>query len=147
MQKKISPGQAEALSEKGYNTIDIARALGISKAGLYKRVDLMDAIHKGHISLKKKVSEAFLDSLADNPANQQMLVKRLGLFNQHIDITRPTDAKSALDNLSRAMKQYSEGEVSESQLRTIEAVLNSYIKGYELTQLEERLQVLEDAEK
>ncbi len=137
--------EAERLSECGYSNTDIAKALCISPAKLYADKEIVEAIHKGHAALKAKVSEAFMESLAASPANQQMLVRRLGLFNQHINIDRPTDAKSALDTLSKAVKQYSNGDISESQLRTLEAVLNSYVKGYEITTLEDRINALEEA--
>ncbi|WP_415405906.1 hypothetical protein ACLHDG_09065 [Sulfurovum sp. CS9] len=144
MAKTIDLSEAEELAAKGYSNKDIAVALGVSMAQVYKKVEILEAIHKGHATLKATVSEAFLDSLATNPGNQQMLVKRLGLFNQQINITKPTDAKSALKTLSSAVKQYSDGEISESQLRTLEAVLNSYIKGHEITELEDRILKLEE---
>jgi len=145
MAKTVDLAEAQRLSEAGYNIKDISTALGISVSQVYKKVEILQAIQLGHAALKAKVSEAFLESLATNPSNQQMLVRRLGLFNQHINIDRPTDAKSALDTLSKAVKQYSDGDISESQLRTLEAVLNSYVKGYEITTLEERIIKLEEA--
>ena len=62
-----------------------------------------------------------------------------------MNIKKPSNAKEALDNLAVATKQYADGAINESQLRTIEAVSNSYTKGYEATLLDERITKLEKA--
>lgn len=137
--------RSKDLASKGYSTRDIAKALGIGKTSLYKCKAIVDAIHRGHIELKAKVSQSFLENLAENPQHQQLLIKRLGLFNPSVNITKPTTAKEALKALSDAIEQYSEGAINESQLKTLEATLNSYVRGYEVTEIEARLKALEDA--
>ncbi len=75
---------------------------------------------------------------------RQLLVKRLCLFTPAVNIVKPTNTKQALSNISTATKAFSIGEINESQLRTIEAVSNSFIKGYESTEVEERLSRIEE---
>lgn len=137
--------QVEELSSQGFNNVMISQSLNIGRQTLSTNKDLKDSIQRGKLTLSKQVTQTVLDTLESNPTNMQMLVKRLGLFNQSINISKPYDAASALKALSIAIKQYSDGEISESQTRTIEATLNSYIKGYEITELEARLKALEDA--
>jgi len=135
--------QVHELAEQGFNNILISQSLGIAVTTLSTNIKLKEAIHKGKLELSKKVTASILETLEANPTNQQLLVKRLCLFTPLIKIKKPTTAKEALNNLATATKQYADGAINESQLRTIEAVSNSYSKGYEVVELEERITALE----
>jgi len=137
--------EVQELAEQGFNNILISQSLGIAVTTLSTNTKLKEAIHRGKLELSKKVTASILESLESNPANQQLLVKRLCLFSPLVNIKKPNTAKEALDNLAIATKQYSDGLINESQLRTIEAVSNSYTKGYEATLLDERITKLEKA--
>ncbi len=135
--------EVQILAEQGFNNVMISQSLNIGRQTLSTNKDLKDSIQKGRLDLAKQVTQSVLDSLETNPTNQQMLVKRLCLFNPLIAIKKPTNADDALSNLAAATKAYANGEINESQLRTIEAVSNSYVKAYEITELEERISKLE----
>ena len=135
--------QVQGLSEQGMNNIQISKSLNISVSTLSRNNQLKQAIQEGKLKLSYKVTQSVLDTLEDNASTQQLLIKRLCLFNPVVNIVKPTNAKQALANLATATKQYANGLINESQLRTIEAVSNSYVKGHEVTDLEERLQALE----
>ena len=135
--------QVQELAEQGFNNILISQSLGIAVTTLSTNTKLKEAIHRGKLELSKKVTASILETLEANPTNQQLLVKRLCLFTPLIEIKKPTTAKEALNNLATATKQYADGAINESQLRTIEAVSNSYSKGYEVVELEERITALE----
>jgi len=131
------------LARQGFSNVMISQATGIARQTLSTNRELKDNIQKGRLELAGEISSSIMATLHEDNAMKQLLVKRLGLFNSHIDIKAPKDAKDALNNLSKAIKQYANGEISESQLKTIEATANSYIKGYDATELEERLTRLE----
>ena len=136
--------EVEELAKQGFNNILISQSLNIAVTTLSTNKKLKEAIHRGKLELAKKVTSTILNTLEDNPTNQQLLVKRLCLFTPIVDIKKPTTAKEALENLATATKQYAKGLINESQLRTIEAVSNSYTKVYEVTELEERITALEN---
>ncbi len=136
--------EVQELAKQGFNNVMISQSLNIGRQTLSTNKDLKDSIQKGRLDLAKQVTQSVLDSLETNPTNQQMLVKRLCLFNPLIDIKKPTNAGDAIANLAAATKAYANGEINESQLRTIEAVSNSYVKAYEITELEERISKLEE---
>lgn len=136
--------EAQNLAEQGFNNILIGQSLNIATQTLSSNKELKEAIQRGKLSLAKKIAASILDTLENTPTNQQMLVKRLCLFTPAVDIKKPSNAQDALNNLSAATQQYARGEINESQLRTIEAVSNSYIKGYEFTELEKRITTLEE---
>ena len=136
--------EVQDLAEQGFNNILIGQSLNIATQTLSTNKELKEAIQKGKMVLAKKITSSILDTLENTPTNQQMIVKRLCLFTPIVDIQKPTNAQEALNNLSVATQQYSKGEINESQLRTIEAVSNSYVKGYELTELESRITKLEE---
>ncbi|WP_415405615.1 hypothetical protein ACLHDG_07635 [Sulfurovum sp. CS9] len=136
--------QVEELTSQGFNNVMISQSLNIGRQTLSTNKDLKDSIQRGRLTLSKQVTQTVLNTLETNPTNQQMLIKRLCLFNPLINIKKPTNANDALSNLATATKAYANGEINESQLRTIEAVSNSYVKGHEVTELEARIKALED---
>ena len=136
--------QVEELAELGFNNILIGQSLSIATQTLSTNKELKEAIQRGKLTLSKKITASVLDTLENTPTNQQMLIKRLCLFSPIVEIKKPTNAKEALDNLATATKQYADGAINDNQLRTIEAVSNSYTKGYEVTELEERITALEE---
>ena len=136
--------QVQELAEQGFNNIQISQSMNIATQTLSSNKELKEAIHTGKLELAKKITKSILDTLEDNPTNQQMLVKRLCLFTPIVEITKPSNTSEALNNLAIATKQYADGLINESQLRTIEAVSNSFIKCKEVTELEERIKALEE---
>ena len=136
--------QVSKLAERGFSNIQIAKSLNIGVTTLSMNKELIEAIQRGKLSLAEQVSDTVLETIKEDSAMRQLLVKRLCLFLPTIKIVKPTDAKSALSNLATATKLYANGEINESQLRTIEAVSNSYIKGKDITELEERVTALEE---
>jgi len=138
--------EVQELAEQGFNNILIGKSLNIATQTLSTNKELKEAIQRGKLILAKKVTASILDTLEANPTNQQLLVKRLCLFNPVVSIKKPSTAQEALSNLAAATQSFAEGEINESQLRTIEAVSNSFIKGYELTELEKRIKTLEEKE-
>ena len=137
--------EVEELAKQGFNNILISQCLSIAVSTLSTNIKLKEAIQRGKLELSKKVTSSVLKTLEENPTNQQLLVKRLCLFTPIVKIKKPTTAKEALDNLATAIKQYADGLINDNQLRTIEAVSNSYTKGYEVVELEERITALEES--
>jgi len=136
--------EVQQLAEQGFNNIQIGKSLNIAVQTLSTNRELKEVIQIGKMELAKKVTKSVLDTLEDDSSMKQLLVKRLCLFNPIIDIKKPINASDALSNLSTATKQYANGLINESQLKTIEAVSNSYAKTYEVTELEERITRLEE---
>jgi len=141
---KAIVSEVEELAKQGFNNILIGQSLNIATQTLSTNIELKEAIQRGKLELAKQVTSTILEALSINATNQQFLVKRLGLFTPAINIKKPTNAKEALENLANATKQFADGAISESQLRTIEAVSNSFTKSYEITELEDRITALEE---
>jgi hypothetical protein len=131
------------LASKGFSNILISKSLNISITTLSNNKKIVKAIQEGKQELAEIITHSILENLNETQ-DRLFIAKRLNLFNPQINIKRATNAKEALSNLSQAIKQYADGEINESQLRTIEAVTNSFIKGFEVTELEKRLERLED---
>ncbi len=136
--------EVQELASQGFNNIQVGKSLNIATQTLSTNRELKESIQRGKVDLAKKVTKSVLDTLEDDSSMKQLLVKRLCLFNPIVDIKKPTNAKDALSNLSTATKLYANGSINESQLKTIEAVSNSYAKTYEVTELEERITRLEE---
>ena len=131
------------LSSKGFSNTLISKSLNISVTTLSNNKKIVKAIQEGKQELAELITQSILENLNETQ-DRLFIAKRLNLFNPQINIKRAIVAKGALENLSQAIKQYADGEINESQLRTIEAVTNSFIKGFEVTELEKRIERLED---
>ena len=145
---KITPNillRVEELASKGFNNILISQSLDIGVTTLSTNVELKKSIQAGKLKLSEEITQSVLDTIQEDGATRQLLIKRLGLFNQIIDIKKPRNSKDALENLAKSIKLYADGKISESQLRAIEATANSYIKCTDTTELEARLTALEEA--
>ena len=136
--------RAEELAEKAFNNVSIAQALGLSAQVLSRNKQLKQSIQRGKLKLSESITKTVLNTLEENASTQQLLIKRLCLFNPIIDIKKPLNADDALKNLSTATKLYANSEINESQLKTIEAVSNSFIKGVDVIDLEARITALEE---
>lgn len=79
--------KAYELAKNGYNNKSIYEYFQISKAALYKNVDLIDSIKKGREELKTSVADSILKNAVDlhNPTVQIFLAKKLRLFDDTFD--------------------------------------------------------------
>ena len=136
--------QVKEHAAHGLSNREISQIMNIGVSTLSRNQKLKQVIQRGRAELSERIARDVLESFYDNPSLQVLLVKRLGLFQREINIPKPKDAKQALDNLATATKLYADNQISESQLKTIEAVSNSYIRGTQLTDIEERLQRIEN---
>ena len=135
--------QCRELASNGFTNQQIALALNVSTITLSKNRKLVQSIQEGKLELAKTITKSILANLDENQ-DRLFIAKRLNLFSPQINIKKATTAKEALENLSTAIKQFGDGEINESQLRTLEATTNSFIKGFEVVEIEERLKKLEE---
>jgi len=135
--------QCKELASTGLTNKQIALAINISAITLSKNRKLVKSIQDGKLELAKTITKSILANLDENQ-DRLFIAKRLNLFSPQINIKKATTAKEALENLSTAIKQFGDGEINESQLRTLEATTNSFIKGFEVLEIEERLKKLEE---
>ena len=137
--------RVEELASKGFNNILISQSLDIGITTLSRNPQLKQSIQRGKLTLSEKITQTVLDSLDEDSSMKQLLVKRLCLFNPIVDIKKPTDAKDALENIGKAIKLYADGKINESQLRSLEATNNSFLKGFDIVEIEARVAALEEA--
>ena len=139
--------RVEELSSKGFNNVLIAQSLDIGISTLSRNMQLKQAIQRGKLKLSEEITQSVLDTIEDDSSLKQLLIKRLCLFTPIVDIKKPTSSKDALANIGKAIKLYADGKINESQLRTIEATNNSFIKAFDMIELEERITALEEVYK
>ncbi len=139
--------QAYELASKGFNNKQIYETIKISKSSLYASMDLMDSIKKGNSELRTKLSDAILKNAVelDNPTTQIFLAKRLNLFENTMDkaitIKKSDDILKAVSSIFIAV---SDGSLNDDRSKLLLSVIDSYSKAYELNNLEERLEILEN---
>lgn len=138
--------QAFELSLSGFNDKQIQSSLSISKSLMYSNMELMDSIKKARIELRKNISKSLLDNAMDlkNPTVQIFLAKKLRLFDDTFDSMSLKSSDDVLKVTSNLFKAVSEGAISEDKANQLKSILESFIKAYELNELEQRITKLEN---
>ena len=128
------------LAKAGINNIQIIEALHISKSSFYANSDLMDSIKKARAELRQNVSNSLLaNATGGDTTSLIFLAKRLNLFSGdfHINLTSPKNALSSLEELANA-------NISLEHKNSLKGIIGDYIKAYEVTELEDRISILEN---
>ena len=147
MAKKIEVNleELESLASKGYNITMCCDAIGISQSKAYKDVQILQAIKRGHASAKEKVlSDLFARSESDtSSASSIFLAKSLGVFNTKYSTTRPKSITEASERIVKIYEDVARGILSDEKGKYLIGFLESYIKSLEISDLEQRIGVLE----
>lgn len=134
--------EAEGLAEAGFSHKQIYQAIGLSHTAFYENVELLETIKKAENELREKVSNSLMEKAVnkDDTTALIFLAKRLNLFSGDINISldNPRSALKSLETLSNA-------DISLEHKNALKGIINDYLKAYELIELEQRIEKLEDS--
>ena len=139
--------QLEALAAKGYTVTMICEAVGITRQAAYKNRYIIDAIKRGNAAARQKVID---DLMARSEADQSStaaiyLSKKLKVFNDPFPTSTPKSAEDATKKISNIYKAVAAGTLDEEKGTHLVGYLEKFIKAHEVTQLEKRIEKLEEA--
>lgn len=139
--------QAEQLAAKGYPTSLISEALGIGRSTIYTKPyqDIIDAIKKGRTAAKMIIIDTLMArSISDmSPTALIFLTKQLKVFDTYFATSKPNSAAEAVGRIAGIYEAVSRNELEADKGDRLVAYLQSYIKGLEVSELEQRLNELE----
>ncbi|ADG92284.1 hypothetical protein Arnit_0619 [Arcobacter nitrofigilis DSM 7299] len=129
------------LAKAGFSHKQIQAALGISHTAFYKNVALVDTVKKAESGLREEVANALFKRAVnqDDTTALIFLAKRLNLYCSSINI-EVKDSKSALDGLSKLIN----ANIPLEQKNSLKSIIESYLKGVEIVELEDRILKLEE---
>ena len=140
--------ELEQLSKNGLSNIEIALSLNISEKTFYnymkKFTAFTVAIKKGRESFKNSIRSALLEKATKDKDTTSLifLSKRLSLFkNDEVGNTRLKDSKDTL----KAFELLYNSNLPLEEKNSLKAILDSFTKNYEVTELEKRLDELEES--
>jgi len=137
--------KAQELSRAGFNNKQIYEVLNISKALFYRSKDLIDPIKDARKELRQNISQSLINNAVDlnNPTVQIFLAKRLKLFDDTFDSISIRKSDDVLKVVADIFKAVSTNTISEDKSKQLLAILDTYIKAYEMNELEKRITELE----
>jgi hypothetical protein len=137
--------KAQELSRAGFNNKQIYEVLNISKALFYRSIDLIDPIKDARKELRQNISQSLINNAVDlnNPTVQIFLAKRLKLFDDTFDSISIKKSDDVLKVVADIFKAVSTNTISEDKSKQLLAILDTYIKAYEMNELEKRITELE----
>ena len=144
--KDIDLDFVKDLALSGFTHRQIAKTLNISPTTLYKRTDIMDTIKAAESELRIKVANDIKKSCESGEvAAQIFLSKRLNLFSVSYKLPQVKTIKAALTQINKINSDLAAGLIPYELAAALIKNLEIYIKGYELSELENRLTKLEEA--
>jgi len=97
--------------------------------------------HRGQSKIRDRIATEKLANL--DKSTLEFIAKQQGLSRRHFIIPKITDIKTAKEAVVSTMNLYADGSVTEYQLKTVQSACDSYVKMHELSEIEERLSILE----
>ncbi len=138
--------ELEHLAQNGLSNIEIALSLNISEKSFYNYMKKFTvftvAIKKGRETFKNSIRSALLDKATKDKDTTALifLTKRLSLFKN--DEVSNVKLKDSTDTL-RAFELLYNSNLPLEKKNSLKAILDSFTKNYEVTELEKRLNELE----
>ena len=138
--------QAGELATAGFSDKQIFNALDLSSSTFYANMELMETIKKARNDLRKKVSDALMDSAVNGDTTAMIfLSKRLNLFQNSYTAGSLKTAKDALTELEKLYKAGVGGDIPTELISTVSKILNDFVKTLEVSELEKRVEEIETA--
>lgn len=139
---------AEKLAERGYSDKAICEALNFSKSSLYstRYLDVLEAIRTKRQEAKDMVMNDLLKrSKEDTSATAAIyLANKLKIFEPSYKTAKPETIKEALIRISEIYEDVADGTLAADKGDKLIGYLSTYVKTFEITELEQRLQTLEE---
>ena len=137
--------KAYELAKNGFSNKQIYETLNISKALFYRNIDLIDTIKEARTILRENLSSSLINNAVDlnNSIVQIFLAKRLKLFDDTFDTISIKKSDDVLVVISDIFKAVAQNRISEDKSKQLLSILDSYIKAYEMHELEKRITTLE----
>lgn len=131
--------EAYKLSKGGFSHKQIYNSLGISHTLFYANIELVETIKKAERELRIEVSNTLLENAVNGDTTSMIfLAKRLNLFSSDINIELK-DSRSALVALNEIIN----ANIPLEQKNSLKSVVETFLKAYETTELEKRIESLE----
>jgi hypothetical protein len=151
MAKKIDVDldQIEELAAKGYSVTMICNAVGINRTTAYSRTDIKDTIKRGVNKARQEVIDHLMSrSLSDQGATASIfLAKQLKVFEDYFTTSTPKTPTEATERIAKIYDAVSKNELNQDKADKLVSYMNAYIKAYEISDLEQRIQELENVTK
>lgn len=149
MAKKLDIDLSEVyeLACKGYSVTMICSAIGITRTTAYNHSDIIDTIKKGANKAKQDVVDHLMKrSLEDQSSTASIyLSKQLKVFEDYFITSKPKSISDAIERIATIYDSVSKNELDSDKGSKLIGYLEAYIKAYEVSELEDRIQALEDA--
>ena len=134
----------EYLASAGAYKNAISKVLDFN-TGLYSRnTKVNQAFQRGESKHRKEVIELWHESLKDNGQDLDKTARRLGLFQDPIQIKKPTTIADAKNLLGDMIVLYGTNQISQSQLKTFESTCKNFVELIKAGEIELEVRKIKD---
>lgn len=140
--------EIESLAQIGSTVTDIARIVHIERSKIYRNKKALEALERGRSQFKARIEQQVrqmaLREKKPSEAMLKLLVDRLGCFTTEEEIPKPTNAKEAVEAMGELTRLIASGRINGRKANLLMRSLDMWTKLYNVAELEERLQRLEE---
>ena len=135
----------EELAGKGYSITMICSAIGINRSTAYRKKDVYNAIKRGQSQARQKVVDDLMArSESDQGATASIfLAKQLKVFDDPYPTSTPKTTSEAVSRIAKIYTDVARGNLDSEKGDHLISYLEKFIKGYEISDLEDRITELE----
>ncbi len=148
MVKKVTPkliAKAKEYALCGFSHLQIAKSVGIANSTLYADSNLMDTIREAESELREQIANDIKASSGSGEVSAQIfLSKRLNLYQTQYKMPQIKSVKTALTQISRVNSDLADGTLPPELANNLIKNIETFIKAYEVSTLEERIIALEN---
>lgn len=149
MKKKITPkliAEAREFALSGFSHLQIMKCIGISNSAFYKNEELLHTIREAEAELRQQIADDIRNSSNMGEVSAQIfLSKRLNLYHTSYKMPQIKSVKTALTQIARVNADLANGNIPPELASSLIKNIETFIKAYEVSDLEQRLIALEEA--
>lgn len=142
-------GEAMRLASLGFNEKQISEALDMAYSTFQDKKDYFrDALKKGRAELRERITSSLLAKAEEGDTTALIFAcKRLNLFTNSFDAKEPSNPQEAIAQLLAVYMAYANAEINETTADKMTAMLQGYVKAFEVSELEKRVALIEEKQK
>ena len=141
--------QTEYLASLGLNDKQIGEALGMSYASFrrHKKEHFEQALKKGRLKLRESISNSLIERATEERDTTALIfiAKRMQLLQPSgYEAKEFTSIQEATKELGSVYGALARGDINETMADKLTSMIEKFIKTVEISELEERIQQLEE---
>ena len=141
--------ECQRLASLGFNEKQISEAIGLNYRTFQdKKEHFLEYLKKGRAELRERITSSLMAKIDEGDTTALIFTcKKLNLFTNSFDAKEPSNPQEAIAQLLSVFMAFANGEINETTADKMTAMLQGYVKAFEVSELEKRVALIEEKQK